>query len=108
MTFKPKKQQIHVPGLGIVQKEDFSQEHFDILLKRAGNRRDEFIKQHFVVESYGDQPLFQESEGSSEKKGKGKKNAKSVSAPEPEKTDDEKLAEMIAQEEQENTSESEA
>jgi hypothetical protein len=69
MTFKPKKQQIHVPGKGIVQKEDFSQEHFDILIKRAGGskeKRDAFINQHFVVASYGDQPLFVEEPKSEE------------------------------------------
>lgn len=58
MTFKPKKQQIHVPGYGVVQKEDFNDDHFKALMKRAGDKRDSFIKQHLVVESYGDQPLF--------------------------------------------------
>lgn len=63
MTFKPKKQQIHVPGHGVVQKEDFTQEHFEILVKRAGRvtgGKDAFIKQHFEVASYDDQPLFKE------------------------------------------------
>lgn len=59
MTFKPKKQQIHVPGYGVVQKEDFNQDHYQVLMKRAGmTNRDTFIKQHLEVESYGDQPLF--------------------------------------------------
>ena len=64
LTFKPKKQQIHVPGFGIVQKEEFTQEHFNLLMKRAGAqgaKKDEFIKQYFVVDSYGDQELFKEA-----------------------------------------------
>lgn len=79
--FKPKKQQIHVPGFGVVQKEDFNQEHTKALLKRAEKanvNRDEFIKQHLVVDGYGDQPLFAEPEQSEgetkEIKKKGKKS----------------------------------
>lgn len=59
--FKPKKQQIHVPGYGVVQKEEFEPKHTKALLKRAeenGVNRDAFIKQHLVVDGYGDQPLF--------------------------------------------------
>lgn len=62
MTFKPKKQQIHVPGHGVVQKEDFNEVHTAALLKRAGSNRDAFIKQHLVIESYGDLPIFEEDE----------------------------------------------
>ncbi len=103
MTFKPKKQQIHVPGCGVVQKEDFTQDHFDILMKRADRvGRDEFIKQHFVVESYGDQPLFVEVPAPGPK-GKGK--PAKVTAPKPEKSDDEILDELI-EKEKENGSES--
>lgn len=82
MTFKPKKQQIHVPGYGVVQKEDFNQTHFNALMKRAGDNRDEFIKQHLVVDSYGDQPLFAEGEAENQEqapadaKAKGGKKAK--------------------------------
>ncbi len=76
MTFKPKNQQIHVPGFGVVQKEDFGQEHFNALMKRAGDNRDAFIKQHLVVESYGDQPLFAEAETEKPKAKVGKKSAK--------------------------------
>lgn len=75
MTFKPKKQQIHVPGHGVVQKEDFTQEHFDILVKRAGRvsgGKDAFIKQHFEVASYGDQSLFEEAPEPAPKPSKGK------------------------------------
>lgn len=106
MTFKPKKQQIHVPGHGVVQKEDFTQEHFDILVKRAGRvsgGKDAFIKQHFEVASYGDQSLFEEAPEPVQKPSKGKGKGKSAVV---EKTDDEKLAEMIAEEEKENASES--
>lgn len=62
MTFKPKKQQIHVPGYGVVQKEDFNETHAAALMKRAGSNRDAFIKQHLVIESYGDLPIFEEDE----------------------------------------------
>lgn len=62
MTFKPKKQQIHVPGYGVVQKEDFNEKHFNVLMKRAGDNKDAFIKQHLEVESFGDLPLFEEDE----------------------------------------------
>lgn len=107
MTFKPKKQQIHVPGHGVVQKEDFTQEHFEILLKRSGRvtgGKDAFIAQHFDVASYGDQPLFVGTPEPSPKPSKGKGGkAKSAVV---EKTDDEKLAELIAEEEKENASES--
>jgi hypothetical protein len=67
MTFKPRKQQIHVPGFGVVQKEDFTQEHFEVLIKRASDR-DAFIKQYFEVTSFGDLPLFEKTEA--EKKAK--------------------------------------
>lgn len=63
LTFKPRKQQIHVPGHGVVQKEEFNENHFKILMKRAGGTKEEqdaFIKQYFVVSSYGDLPVFQE------------------------------------------------
>jgi hypothetical protein len=68
MTFKPKKQQIHVPGFGVVQKEDFEQKHFDKLMTRAGDgaRKTAFINQYFVVDSYDDLELFKEPKGESE------------------------------------------
>lgn len=81
--FKPKKQQILVPGAGVIQKEEFTQDHAKALLKRAdkaGVNRDEFIKQHLVVDGYGDQPLFadvepaQSEEAPKEVKKKGKKS----------------------------------
>lgn len=66
MTFKPKKQQIHVPGYGVVQKEDFNNTHFAVLMKRAGSNKEAFISQHLVVESYGDLPIFADDEASKE------------------------------------------
>jgi hypothetical protein len=81
MTFKPKKQQIHVPGYGVVQKEDFNQYHYNALMKRADatGDRDAFIKQHLVVESYGDQPLFADSEEEEPQKPAGKPKKKNQS-----------------------------
>jgi hypothetical protein len=60
-NFKPKRAQILVPGSGVVSREDFTQDHAKALLKRAekhGVNKTEFIKQHFVVDSYDDMPLF--------------------------------------------------
>lgn len=66
MVFKPKKQQIHVPGCGVVQKEDFTKEHYAILMKRAGSNKDAFIKQHLEVASYDDLDLFKENKEAEE------------------------------------------
>lgn len=69
MTFKPKKQQIHVPGVGVVQKEDFTKEHFATVMKRAGTdkeKKDAFLKQYFEVASYDDMPLFEEGKKEAE------------------------------------------
>ena len=98
--FTPKKNQIHVPNVGVVQKADFTQDHAKALLKRAekyGINRDAFIKQHFEV-SFGDLPLFDEEIETREKPTtlKTKKPAKV----EPVKTDDELLNEMIKKEEE--------
>lgn len=98
MTFKPKKQQIHVPGFGVVQKEDFLDVHYQALMKRAGSRRDAFIKQHLVVESYGDQPLFEEPEKEAPKeKPAGKKGKKAKLS------EEEELERLIAEEEANKT-----
>jgi hypothetical protein len=107
MTFKPKKQQIHVPGFGVVQKEDFNQEHFAVLMKRAGGsqeKKDAFIKQHLEVASYGDQELFEESEAAKEaellaaKKAEDKKRkAEEKAAKEAKEKADKEEAELLAQ-----------
>jgi hypothetical protein len=80
LIFKPKKEFILVPGAGVIQRDNFTEDHTKALLKRAdkaGVSREEFIKQHLVVAGYGDMPLF---EGDSEqeapvKKGRKKKEA---------------------------------
>lgn len=101
LTFKPKKQQIHVPGHGVVQKQDFTKEHFDILMLRAGDNRSDFLKQYFVVDSYGDQPLFEDAPEPQPltKKG-GKKSKAPVQELEPEPlSDEDQPNELIAEEE---------
>lgn len=63
MTFKPKKAQIHVPGFGLITREEFNNEHTAALFKRAdkaGIKREAFIEQHLKIASYGDMPLFEE------------------------------------------------
>jgi hypothetical protein len=105
MTFKPKKQQIHVPGYGVVQKEDFNEKHLAVLMKRAGDNRDAFIKQHLDVDSFGDLPLFEEDEASRKAAElQAKKDAlaaaKKAAAEEQAKKDAEEAA-LLAQMEQE-------
>lgn len=94
-VFKPRKQQIHVPGHGVVQKEDFNEGHFKILMRRAGENKDVFIKQYFEVASYGDQPLFQDGE-----EGLNKKSKKQLAAEEKQKKEKEE-ADLLAQMEEE-------
>jgi hypothetical protein len=111
-TFKPKKAFIHVPGHGVVSKQDFNKDHAAILLRRAeghGVNKDKFIKQHLVIDSFGDMELFKEPEGQdnsqaevqgakpkTEKPKKGKPKNKKAEA---ELTEDEQLEKMIAEEE---------
>lgn len=100
-AFKPKKAFIHVPGFGVVTREDFSKEHTEALLKRAakhGVNQNDFISQHLVIASYGDLEIFSEGpedngKGTAEDvKPRAKKGKKQLS-------DDEKLEAMIAEEE---------
>lgn len=101
-TFKPKKAFIHVPGFGVVTREEFSPEHTAALLERAKKHKvnqDEFISQHLVISGYGDLEIFSgpEDNGKGEAedvKMKGKKGKKKE-----ELSDEEQLEKLIAEEE---------
>lgn len=105
-TFKPKKALIHVPGHGVVRREDFGDQHTKALLKRAesaGVDQDKFITQHLVISGYGDLPIFEapEDNGQGEAediKPKAEKPKNKGGRPKKKKTDDEILEEEIAKE----------
>jgi hypothetical protein len=62
--FTPRKAFIFVPGHGVVEKVDFTQDHAAILLKKAegnGVDKNKFISQHFET-TFGDLPLFEEEQ----------------------------------------------
>jgi 2-succinyl-5-enolpyruvyl-6-hydroxy-3-cyclohexene-1-carboxylate synthase len=94
----PKKAFILVPGHGVIERADFTQEHARILVKHGeshGVDRDVFIKQHFNV-SFGDLPLFEDSEQEKEVKPKAKKVKKEKTQ---EELDEEQLQKEIEAEE---------
>jgi hypothetical protein len=93
VIYTPKKSQIHVPGAGVVQREDFTQDHAIKLLKRAeknGVDKKVFIKQHFEV-SVNDLPLFDDEQEAETKPVRRKKEVV--------KSDEELLEQMIKEEE---------
>lgn len=104
----PKKAQIHVPGVGVVQKADFTQDHAKALLKRAekaGVNQKAFIKQHFEI-GVSDLPLFDENEEKSKgKKGKAPKPPEEAEEEKKAREDKELLAQLEAEEEEKKKAE---
>lgn len=65
MIFKPKHKRVLVPGFGVIEQADFQKEHFEACIKQVKAAKldvDEYIKKRFDVVSYGDMPLFTDSE----------------------------------------------
>lgn len=75
---KPKHLSTYVPGVGVINKSDFTDEHLKACVeqvKKAGLDVDEYLKSRFEVASFKDMPLFVESgEPKPKSKGKAKKS----------------------------------
>lgn len=91
MILKPKHLMTFVPGYGVVNKADFTEEHLAACTKQVkdtGGNVDEYLKSRFEAASYEDMPLFVDN-GEPKPKSKGKKKP----------SDEEELERMIAEEE---------
>jgi dTMP kinase len=70
MILKPKSLKVYVPGHGVIDKADFTEEHLKACLKQikaAKIDEQEYLRKRFDVVSYGDMPLFTESEEAAKK-----------------------------------------
>lgn len=66
---KPKNFKIHVPGHGVIERENFTETHLQACVKQvsgAGLNVDDYLKKHFTIASYGNFPLFAEPEQTEE------------------------------------------
>lgn len=115
MILKPKSLRVHVPNHGVIDRADFTEEHLKACVKqvkKAGLDVDEYIRKRFDIVSYGDLPLFVDTDSEKEATAKAEAEAERVKAEETaeaervrleaeqkEKDDNAELARLLAEEE---------
>jgi hypothetical protein len=99
---KPKHLMTYVPGYGVIDKSDFTEDHFTACVKQVkdtGGDVDAYLKSRFEAMSI-DVPLLEQT-SEPKPKSKGKKKSAEPQAPD----DEAELERMIAEEEAKKTSE---
>jgi hypothetical protein len=94
---KPKHLSTYVPGFGVINKADFSNEHLEACVKQVkdtGGDVDAYLKSRFEVAISIDVPLLEQI-SEPKPKSKGKKKAAEPQAPD----DEAELQRLIAEEE---------